>query len=198
MKDRIMNDPGDGVDRRRFLKGWPIGPETVRGYCLFVNNGERSAIPSGPPPLFLSFERSTPMFDFLRRWCIGSPRMRQITTKDPEHRYVPRLEVLEDRSALAVFKGDSMAEFVKPLVGVENLHPASEGFKSLSPATAVSPQFPISTASMVESIWLAAAFFDGWLDGTDLDDEKAVLVLLNLGVAVAVPAQISKPTERES
>jgi hypothetical protein len=137
------------------------------------------------------------MFEFLRRWCIGSPRVRQVTNKGPKHRYVPRLEILEDRSAPAVFNIDSMAELLKPLVGVENLHPESEGFKSLSPATAASAQFPISTASMVESIWLAAAFFDGWLDGTNLADEKAVLVLLNLGVAVGVPAQSSKPTGYE-
>ena len=137
------------------------------------------------------------MFDFLRRWCIGPPRVRQVTTKDPKHRYLPRLEILEDRSAPAVFTIDSMAEFVKPLVGVENLHPATESFKSLSPATAASPQLPFSTASMAESIWLAAAFFDGWLDGTNLADEKAVLVLLNLGVAVAVPAQSSKPSPFE-
>jgi hypothetical protein len=137
------------------------------------------------------------MFEFLRRWWISSPRVRQNTTKDPEHRYVPRLEILEDRSAPAVFNFDGMAESLKPLVGVETLHPATGGFPSLSPATAESPQFPISTASMAESIWLAAAFFDGWLDETNLADEKAVLVLPNLGVAVGVPAQNSKPTEFE-
>jgi hypothetical protein len=138
------------------------------------------------------------MFEFLRRWCIGSPRVRQITTKDPEHRYLPRLEILEDRSAPAVFNIDSMAEFLKPLVGVETLHPATEGFKSLSPATAASPRLPFSTASMVKSSGLAAPIFDGWLDGIDLADEKAVLMLLTLGVAVGAPAPSSKPTACES
>ena len=69
---------------------------------------------------------STPMFEFLRRWCHGSSRVPQNTTTVRKNQFRPRLEMLEDRFAPAVFNVNSTADILKPAAGVVTLRSAIE------------------------------------------------------------------------
>jgi hypothetical protein len=89
------------------------------------------------------------MFEFLGRWCSGAPRVRQISEKERKHQYVPRLEILEDRSAAAVFDVCNMAEILQPPAGVVTLSTAPLGLQSLGPVPAASAGLP--------------SIFDDWL-----------------------------------
>jgi parallel beta-helix repeat protein len=63
------------------------------------------------------------MFDFLRRWRNRLSR-RPITTKVRQRQSAPRLELLEDRFAPAVFNVNSLADILNPPAGVVTLRSA--------------------------------------------------------------------------
>ena len=54
------------------------------------------------------------MFEFLRRWCDGSSRVRQTSTRGRKHQSRPRLEILEERLAPGVVDVASLADFLPP------------------------------------------------------------------------------------
>src|SRR5271163_2758329 len=64
------------------------------------------------------------MFEFLRRWCNGSSRVRPFTSKVHPHRSRLRVEALEDRLAPAVFNVNSLADILNPGTGVVTLRSA--------------------------------------------------------------------------
>jgi predicted outer membrane repeat protein len=66
------------------------------------------------------------MFEFLRRWSTGSPRLRRLTPPGRKLPPRPRLEILEDRFAPAVFNVNSTADVLNPPPGVVTLRSAIE------------------------------------------------------------------------
>jgi Domain of unknown function DUF11 len=66
------------------------------------------------------------MFEFLRRWWTGTSRVRPINTKVRKHRSAPRLEILEERWAPAVFNVNSTADILNSPAGVVTLRSAIE------------------------------------------------------------------------
>jgi hypothetical protein len=62
------------------------------------------------------------MLEVLCRWWNGSSRVRRIQVR--QHKFRPRLEILEDRFVPAVFNVNSIADILSPPAGVVTMHSA--------------------------------------------------------------------------